>query len=176
MSDLLLRADALPGLVYGWNGPAIVSDEFGETRAWYQSGVAWTEGGEWLEPFAIYLDLSLPECRDRVARVLARVVGLECGSTAPIWWGEPPDPEWALSNDSSRYFIPDERWGRLYHHDRVTLVPSLADIDPSDGARLPDGSRRVDALALKLVCEHVGEALLKSSTQSSGSSTQSGAE
>ena len=34
-------------------------------------------------------------------------------------------------------------------------VPALADLDPADDRRLPDGSRWVDAEALRLVCLHV---------------------
>ena len=34
-------------------------------------------------------------------------------------------------------------------------VPALADIDPHDDTRLPDGSRLVDALALAIVAREV---------------------
>jgi hypothetical protein len=34
-------------------------------------------------------------------------------------------------------------------------VPALDDLDPADDTRLPDGSRRVDAIALGRVCRHV---------------------
>ena len=35
------------------------------------------------------------------------------------------------------------------------IVPALGGLDPNDPRLLPDGSRYIDALALKLVCEHV---------------------
>ena len=37
----------------------------------------------------------------------------------------------------------------------LVVVPALAHLDPTDDTRLPDGSRRVDALALKAVVEHL---------------------
>lgn len=37
----------------------------------------------------------------------------------------------------------------------ATTVPTLADLDPNDKTTLPDGSRRVDAEALRRVCLHV---------------------
>jgi hypothetical protein len=37
-------------------------------------------------------------------------------------------------------------------------VPALDDLDPADDTRLPDGSRRVDAIALGRVCRHVAAA------------------
>lgn len=39
---------------------------------------------------------------------------------------------------------------------RPDAVPALDALDPSDDARLPDGSRLVDALALAAVARHVG--------------------
>lgn len=37
----------------------------------------------------------------------------------------------------------------------MTEGKPLADLDPHDPTPLPDGSRRVDALALRSVCLHV---------------------
>ena len=39
-----------------------------------------------------------------------------------------------------------------------TVVPALANLDPNDPRTLPDGSRWVDAEALRLVCLHLMEA------------------
>jgi len=39
--------------------------------------------------------------------------------------------------------------------DLDVVVPTLADLDPTSDERLPDGSRRVDALALARVVAHV---------------------
>jgi hypothetical protein len=165
--DLLLRADALPGLLDGWVGPVVVSDTphvyWFTTK--YGFALVFDGNGETksVRHKDIALDLSLPEVRDRVARVLARVVGLECGSTAPGWSTEGNDyfdPEWCLAHPvwthRTRYFIPAKEWGRLYHHDRAIIVPSLSTLDPSNPASLPDGSRWVDARALVLVAQHVG--------------------
>jgi len=38
-----------------------------------------------VDPGSLLLDLSIPAVRDRVARVLAERLGLECGATAPGW-------------------------------------------------------------------------------------------
>lgn len=49
----------------------------------------------------------------------------------------------------------------LDHRGPVTTwvrLPALAEIDPHDDTRLPDGSRLVDALALAAVCRAVGGA------------------
>lgn len=45
--------------------------------------------------------------------------------------------------------------GRPGYLATADVVPALAVLDPDDGARLPDGSRWVDAEALRLVCLHV---------------------
>lgn len=45
--------------------------------------------------------------------------------------------------------------GRPGYLEIADVVPSLAELDPNDPRLLPDGSRRVDAEALLLVCRHV---------------------
>ena len=37
----------------------------------------------------------------------------------------------------------------------ASLLPALADLDPTDDTRLPDGARVVDVRALAIVCQHV---------------------
>ena len=57
-----------------------------------------------------------------------------------------PEPVWGLSTTSWR---DGERWSA------VEEPSAIYDLDPSDPRLLPDGSRWVDAEALRLVCLHV---------------------
>jgi hypothetical protein len=154
VNDLLLRADALPGLLDGWVGPV---DAGVSTRCLWDGDTA--RGYADLVPYRgrrLSLDLSLPECRDRVARVLARVVGLECESTAPAWaltvMRRDRVPHWLLGRATGPYVI----FAHIRNEPAWLGVPSLSTLDPSDPTLLPDGSRVVDARALLLVAEHVG--------------------
>lgn len=161
MTPLLLRCDALPGLLDGWVGP--VASDHG--RLTYLGPR--TEGRAPLcvydnevvpfDPRVLALDLTLPESRDRVARVLAKVLGLECGSTAPGWHRLGPSDDgilqWELDCFEGFTFwstAPTKLTPKGHH------LPSLSTLDPSSDERLGDGSRWVDAKALKLVAEHVG--------------------
>lgn len=56
---------------------------------------------------------------------------------------------WSIEVDGSRW-----SWGP-YGDEFMTHVPALAGLDPSDPRLLEDGSRWVDAEALRLVCLHV---------------------
>jgi hypothetical protein len=172
MSDLLLRADALPELLDNWHGRVWASD-VGPARNCVLQGIDHDRVylGLRAHPYStISLDLSLPECRDRVARVLARVVGLApVGSTAPVFaeWGRiyrlyvpvahylPWGKDTSKPHPGERYFYPAMTEALDTPH-RVDIVPSLSTLDPSDPALLPDGSRVVDARALLLVAEHIG--------------------
>lgn len=50
-------------------------------------------------------------------------------------------------------FHPDHDPAGTKPDPSCVVVPALADLDPNDDRRLPDGSRWVDALALRLCCE-----------------------
>lgn len=114
-----------------WRGPGQ-----GEPRWWY-----------WENPDRVELDLRFAECRDRVCRVLIASrrpvmrahhgARFRPGVTRGIWvlHGDQSESEtFAASGLGS--------W---------TGVPALADLDPTDDTRLPDGSRLVDALALAAI-------------------------
>lgn len=69
------------------------------------------------------------------------------------WVPDSVFPLWALESWNCNYrqaFVANV--GGLI---RCIEVPTLADLDPDDDTRLPDGSRRVDALALRAVVLHV---------------------
>lgn len=88
--------------------------------------------------------------RDRAARWLAQQHRMPLRSTAPMWvqlgglvgsrarW-------WDLygAEGSAKAFTGDE-------------IPALDALAPTNDERLADGSRRVDAEALAIVCRHVG--------------------
>lgn len=85
---------------------------------------------------------------DRVARWVAGRVGFEFGCTAPDWFRE-RDRQWLIGGD----FDFDFTFGPAASRH---LIPSLADINPTDDRRLTDGSRYTDRLALALVAQHLG--------------------
>jgi hypothetical protein len=113
------------------------------TESWWLHG----DGPE-LTTWAV--DLADAATRDRVARQLAGRVGLEVGCTAPSFDRTPVG--WALvgPHDCIIYAEPDADL------DEFVEVPALADLDPADDRRLPDGSIYRDALAQAIVAVHVG--------------------
>lgn len=158
MSDLLLRAT--PALLDGWCGP-VVWNSFAATHCidgllLSTDGMADDAHGWW---GSIYLDLTRAECRDRVARVVAAQNGMT-PDAAVCWYYSSVLGGWLLHSRRPFLRLCDEReqsvaycaepdfaaWGRW---------PALATLDPHDDTRLPDGSRRVDAMALLLVAREV---------------------
>ena len=183
MSDLLLEAP--PALLDGWCGPVVYraggrtpgvvvgTCEHKGTRVfrvWWESPAHPHGTGHPTHPSALLLDLSRAECRDRVARVVAAVMRLDTANGVQylLRSGEPQDAPGFIEACGGRIFVtasldegtmaspldpwlmassePDEPW---------LTVPALATLDPNDNTRLPDGSRRVDALALLHVARTV---------------------
>jgi hypothetical protein len=67
------------------------------------------------------------------------------------WVHERGEREWSIDapdDDACLTYSP-------YAADRDVRVPALADLDPDDPRLMPDGSRWVDAEALRRVCLHV---------------------
>lgn len=139
-------------------------------------------GPQFVSDVHLLLDLSRAECRDRVCRVLAARFGLLPGAAwltlregrREAYW-----PVYSMRADNTPVYgtsvevIPTHavlstqpRIGRTsasfgalpvpYKHGEYFdgVVPALAALDPNDDARLPDGSRLVDALALAAVWRH----------------------
>ncbi len=159
-------------LLEGWTGPvhgyvsgglptrAVCIGDFDANGDVY----LWTEvGSDPVPPSSLSLDLSRAECRDRVARVLvATYRPARSACTAPDWYwcddgddGPQAEPEWTLNQgaDLLRWYVPGPA-----RSDHEVSVPALGAVDPGDGARLPDGSRIVDALALAAVWREVSRA------------------
>ena len=103
------------------------------------------------------LDLSRAECRDRVARVLAQNInkapmsaGIRQGATAP-------DAAFRFPKSGGSFTLAGAQEGNGGGGPSMTWLAcvgscdGLVGLDPLDDARLPDGSRRVDALALAAV-------------------------
>lgn len=161
--DPRLLLSATRALLEGWCGPGgldgrlVLVDGDGELvvlldGAWifYNAAYLPVVFDEDMRPMGeLTLDLSRAECRDRVARVVAAGRWpMQVQSTA-LRWGTriPEERAWVLGGAwvyTSCVEEPDE-----------VLVPALADLDPTDDTRLPDGSRLVDALALAAVARHV---------------------
>lgn len=156
-----LHADALPGLLDGWQGPAHLLDHGPVTVLNMSSKglVNIVYDGEVVPTttHALSLDLARAECRDRVVRVLASAFDLTIGSTAPLWgpntWGGRVDWMIRSPGHDTRFFAPT----LPQHADPAfwTRVPALAGLQPATD-RLPDGSLVVAATALALVATHVG--------------------
>ena len=143
--DTYIPGDCLPGLLDGWCGPVeVFVSGCWQRRAWMS----------WLPRFPndiVRLDTRREEVRDQVARVLARVLGIPVGATAPRFVLPSGCKAWVLSTGSvvhTHIFGAKEYSGR--HPDRHT-VPDLAQI-PLDS---PDR----DAIALAIIARHVGKTL-----------------
>lgn len=172
MADERLLLPATRALVEGWCGPVVVRG-----LSPFHDGPAVLLGprepsaraGDWLvyllhdveegcevasvSPDEIRLDLSRAECRDRVWRVVVAALG------SPVDRPEVTHDEDGLvilagdlRDEQAQMYVWD-RQGRPAGAARLH-VPALADLDPDDDTRLPDGSRLVDALALALVAKH----------------------
>ena len=165
---LLIRLSELPGLdpvglwVYNRAGApqGLCADAYGPTVV--ADGRCSILPGRGVE----HLSLADAATRDRCLRWLAGRVELDVGCGAPSWaaaWV--PSPPW-------KHRLPPHRHWVLTMYARgnglagpsltfgpgTTGVPALADLDPTDDTRLPDGSRLVDALALAAVLRQVGGA------------------
>jgi hypothetical protein len=171
-----LSADCLPGLLSGWAGRVTALD--GPGLEFYLIGFApdrrarivrvpsdgyFAYDGEknymegWLESYQhlILVDTSRPEVRDQVARVIARILGVPVGATAPVfgeWWriGYRDKLHFDLGRGPSSVEFwaadPGDCDGMLSGQ---YLVPSLA--------LIPLDSPNRDALALAAVARWLGE-------------------
>ena len=81
--------------------------------------------------------------------------GTPIASVGVLWHPEPmlPEPSWELATWNSNYrkTFCGPAGGCSFGEE----IPALSDLDPDDPRTLEDGSRRVDAEALRLVCLHV---------------------
>lgn len=151
-SALLLRAT--PALLEGWSGPAVFRFE-GVDAAVTVVGFNPTSGmvaiayvrngfveGQGVPVGDVYLDLARAECRARVARVVLH----HTRSNDDAW------PAWAFRVTPYDLFPLALGWGRGSDHDPIFKRYGLK---RNDSARLPDGSRLVDAEALLAVAREV---------------------
>ncbi len=155
MADLTLPG-TIPGLLRrgspvtkdGWTGGAVVA------KVRDLSVVVVSEDGpSWpfARPASLRLDLTDATGRAHAAWWLASAVGLHSPTTSR--WS-PGASVYTIESDAQsapwvRTFTPT---GSLWSGERV---PALDDLDPNNDRRLPDGSRWVDAEALRRVVLHV---------------------
>ena len=174
MSNLLVSLASLPGFDAG--GLIVHDDVLDAWRMTLNSEghslVIWNRNRRTLDRVMrerVSLSLAVAATRDRLARYVAARVGLEVRSTAPTWEYVDFNDAWHLGG--SRVLFRVSRWAEVRDQlgdnlgslpaglaKRCREVPTLAALDPADDTRLPDGSRRVDALALGIVAVHVGGA------------------
>ena len=168
-ADLLLPVAACPGILDGWCGPVWMG---GWTVALAGTGIvrgigdaAWGQcmdtGAYRTAPVPdVHLDLSRAECRDRVDRyIIGRISGGDVGGCRPEFTAD--EDGWAmlwcdLCDPARGGMAVWDRQGYGAGHPGTPNVHALADLDPNDDTRLPDGSRRVDALALRAVAMEAG--------------------
>jgi len=185
VADPRLIAPATAAVLDGWCGPVVAdagaddrdglvdgvclgaSEHPRGFLVWHDWGGVGSERIPWED---LRLDFSRAEVRDRVARVLSALAGAP-GALAPWWMGRDTFTrgplDFVLTRPGSWHDRDDtgctiDAWVRgrapMHAHERACLVvevPALADLDPSDDTRLPDGSRLVDALALAAVYREV---------------------
>lgn len=106
-------------------------------------------------PDTCFLDLTKARARDAGARWMAWALGLEVGSTAPLWRGR--EGHWVLGGASSIVFAPKpchQPPASSRRRPRRVVIPELAHLPWNRPhlarERLPDGSFRLDAVALVL--------------------------
>jgi len=136
------------GVLAGWVGPVVVRDGMGEeTAVVVLDGVIVGASGEWRPghtDVTVLLDAGRPEVRDRLARWLAGRLGVECGTTAPMFRVVVEDGvlfAYLTAGDGWTHWFTAAPSGEWY-------TQGLADI-PLDS---PDR----DVLALLAVCRAVG--------------------
>ena len=114
------------------------------------------------------LDLTDATGRAHAAWWLAGALYPECPPTdgAAVAWqlfpGQQPSSGWwlrycARGDSSGSTTVSPTFSGRWNPRMWSQHIPALAPLDPDDPRLLPDGSRWVDAEALRLVCLHVAE-------------------
>lgn len=100
----------------------------------------------------LHLDLTHRPTR---LEVTARAANRLCPQHAPVMCaavmaGNALWPDRLVYGISVTSLLSGEEWHSLDQH-----IPALADLDPTDDTRLPDGARVVDVRALAIVCQHV---------------------
>lgn len=157
MSDLTLPA-FIPGLIRNgtplmvWGGhtrwPALAMG-FSETvgagsREWlHVANHGFPNRIDLVKTASASVDLTDATGRDHAAKCLGRAGG--DGDPLAAWMIRPlSGHRWSLGVATSTYLA-----GRIW------ALDCPIDLDPNDDTRLPDGSRRVDAEALRLVMLHV---------------------
>lgn len=124
--SIYIAGDCLPGLLDGWCGP--IEMEADGNGIYYEGSVF----DHWVhlpgDPRAYMtcnhptrLDLRRAEVRDRVARVLANLLEIPVGSTAPalVYYKDVTAPDWYITNDDG-----DER----VYFDKFK-VPDLGEVE-----------------------------------------------
>lgn len=134
--DLFLRGDCLPGLLDGWHGPVECPNEGRRGTsvvliATKGTGhvIANEDGGSTspVQSSSLFLDLTRPECRDRVARVLARALGIEGFHSATA-------PSFGLVKRFRGSKFEKSFWAFGLHEEEFdeVLIPALGLLDPKN--------------------------------------------
>jgi len=97
----------------------------------------------------LHLDLTHRPTRLEVMARLGARVGADV-SEGVLWFRMFARRTWMLDGNGGQpgTWAPEEDGD-------ASILPALADLDPTDDTRLPDGARVVDVRALAIVCQHV---------------------
>ena len=136
----------------GRRGVVVDDMGFGSSKAVvaFEASPAADASLEWVAVASLGLDLEVCSGRDRGARWAAAAMG--CADTVLAAW---------VAASASRSFLPYHWWLRVASPEHPggnawhLTQDWFAHLDPRDLARLPDGSRAVDARALLSLIEHL---------------------
>lgn len=158
LTDAPLLLQATEALLAGWCGPVVWDGE--EAMLFDDGYLVQRDGGKpypagYPELPDLRLDLARATVRDRVARVVfgtpslprcwrAHSAGYAKGVAFQMGRGE-----------GGVWYEGGDWWDGGQGHSPKRFCPALAALDPHDDTRLPDGSSRVDALALLAVAREV---------------------
>lgn len=153
----LTLAPPTGGSGYAHNGIPARAVSIGEFDPLYGRAMLWTQAFPGLASVEdLSLDLSIAECRDRVARVLATLLGGRPTDTsvAPCWAcgmsAQRREARRGAREDGWTLYTGAQEWW----FGSIPGKPTSA-LDSNDDTRLSDGSRLVDALALASVWRHL---------------------
>ena len=172
MADLITLPGSIPGLLRR-GSPVIGSGEFAGRRGVivdpplggshvvvaFEATATADASGEWLPRAELDLDLTDATGRAHATWWWANHntghFSRTCGLDMRARFGSLARPNVKYLDAGDSLSAVERSVGRPHRLRWGYVVPSLADLNPDDPRLLPDGSRRVDAEALRLVCLHV---------------------
>ena len=142
----MIPGTTVPAALVGvWDGAVVWVDQAtgGRIRVVVRAWERWTDLDR------VHLDLTHRPTRLEVMARLGARAGADVGEGV-LWFRMFARRTWMIdgvAGVSATWSCDDDG--------AASLLPALADLDPTDDTRLPDGARVVDVRALAIVCQHV---------------------